>query len=393
MPRNKAFGELLRHAIHRIKLIEDKPIALIQDELGQALKRANGSAIEYWCRGNVPASLSDIEHLAQNLAQQAQMDNDWVITFLRCAKHPYPERFCTEIFGVEPMDKDKKNPILPSLEQLAPFVVGQPIIHPRQFFGRQSELRTIFGILNRFPLQHIAITGARRSGKTSLLYYIKNITTVPSSGLRAGQKFNWLTDPHRYHWIFVDFLDSSLCCQEGLFRYLLTEMNMQIPETCSWNTFKDMVAHKICEPVVILMDEIEAALQTPDFDESFWWNMRSLATTQTDGKLSLILTARDTPAQVANEIGKPSPFFNIFGHMLKLGVMKDAEAQDLIANSPIPFSSNDTEWIIEQSGRCPALIQILAFHCLQSLEDEETDNAWQEEGRRQIEPFRYLLNE
>ena len=59
------------------------------------------------------------------------------------------------------------------LGEASPFITGTPITHPRNFFGRHRELKRLFDLLKRHPLQNAAIIGKRRSGKTSLLHYLK----------------------------------------------------------------------------------------------------------------------------------------------------------------------------------------------------------------------------
>jgi hypothetical protein len=96
----------------------------------------------------------------------------------------------------------------PTNGESSPFITGTPIIHPRYFFGREKELKRLFNLLKRHPLQNAAIIGKKRSGKTSLLHYLKNITTTPPEQLRFGQKYDWLPQPQIYKWIFVDLLIS-----------------------------------------------------------------------------------------------------------------------------------------------------------------------------------------
>ncbi|MGB7247705.1 MAG: CHAT domain-containing protein, partial [Phormidesmis sp.] len=73
----------------------------------------------------------------------------------------------------------------------SPFITGTPIVHPRYFFGRQRVLKRLFNLLKTHPLQNAAIIGMRRSGKTSLLNYLRTITTTPSDQLRPGQRSDW----------------------------------------------------------------------------------------------------------------------------------------------------------------------------------------------------------
>lgn len=219
-------------------------------------------------------------------------------------------------------------PVPPS-NDATPFVAGPPIMQPRRFFGRQRELRRLFNLLSGSPLQNAAIIGQRRSGKSSLLQYLKAIPTTPADQLRPSQRNDWLPQPERYRWVFVDFQDTRLGTQEGLLRHMLTSLNLPIPDRCD----------------------------------------------------------------LAQHMGRSSPFFNIFGYTATLGPLTEPEARDLIGSSPLPFSADGIAWILAQSGRWPILLHILCRERLLALEDGEDDATWQAEGLRQITPFRGLLGE
>jgi hypothetical protein len=374
------FAQLLTQAVHRIRLRESKTIKktirIVQDELGYALGREGGSCIEYWRKGHVPATMDDVEKLARELVKQGGLNQDEFKQFLHSAGHPAPTGSGNELFQTE---------------ELAPFIVGPPITHPRQFFGREQELKRIFGLWKRFPLQNIAVIGLHRSGKTSLLRYLANITTATLAQLRPGQRTDWLPQPEHYQWIFVDFQDARMGRRERLLRYLLTSLDMPVPDPCDLNSFMDVVSHHLQTPAIILLDEVGAGLASPELDQQFWWSLRSLGSNYTDGKLGFLLTAHEAPALLAHEYGKPSPFFNIFGHTLKLGPLSNTAARELVASSPRPFTPADVEWILVQSGLWPALLQILGDTRLTALEEGQTDDTWREEGLRRIAPFRYLL--
>jgi len=96
--------------------------------------------------------------------------------------------------------------------------------------------------------------------------------------------------------------------------------------------------------------------------------MRSLATNHTNGNLAFVLATHESPIELAHNTGHSSPFFNIFGYTAYLGVLTELEAQELIASSPIPFSEEDVEWILNQM-----LLQILCREHLFSLEEEIDD--------------------
>jgi hypothetical protein len=272
-----------------------------------------------------------------------------------------------------------------------PFLIGPPICDPRYFFGRAYELKRIFDLLKRFPLQNVAVIGLKRTGKTSLLHYLRCITTTDPARLRPGQRSDWLPQAERYRWIFVDFQDARMCSRERLLRYLLTSLGLEPPEPCDLNGFLDLVSQELKTPTIILMDEISAALDSPELDQQFWGSLRSLGSNLTGGKLAFILTSHELPAQLAYEHGKPSPFFNIFGHTFNMGPLTEAEAKELVASSPRVFDPLDVEWILIQSGRWPCLLQILCHARLTGLEEGDPDDLWKREGLRQMIPYWYLL--
>ncbi len=377
------FAQLLTEAIHKIRIHDSrtikKTIRIVQDELGYALGREGGSCIEYWRKGYIPATMDDVEKLAQELAKRRGLDRKTLAEFLHSAGYPTPASLCDELFP------------LGTFEEFAPFVVGPPVAHPRQFFGREQELKRIFGLWERFPLQNVAVIGLHRSGKTSLVRYLQNINSYPPTQLRPGQRTDWLSQPERYQFVFVDFQDARMGNCERLLRYLLTSLNMPVSDVCDLNSFIDIVSQHLQRPTVILMDEIGAGLASPELDQQFWWSLRSLGSNFTGGKLAFLLTAHEAPDILAHAYDKPSPFFNIFGHTLKLGPLSETAARELVDSSPRPFDSADVEWILVQSGRWPALLQILCHTRLTALEEGQTGNAWQEEGLHRMVPFRYLL--
>jgi hypothetical protein len=396
------FAQLLTQAVRRIALNENSKIQIIQDELGYTLGRdAGGSAIEYWRKGHVPARLAEVETLAQVLIERGGLTTQIQLEqFLAFADHPQPTRLNDKMLPAlpqhSPITTVSSNvitlPNYPPPDEHPTFIAGPPITHPRHFFGRERELKRLFNLLKRRPLQNAAIIGPRRSGKTSLLNYLKSITSAPSAHLRPNQRTDWLSTPAQYQWILVDFQDSRLGNQAGLLRYLLTNLNLPIPKPCDLDHFLETVSQRLHTPTIILFDEIGVALQRySELNDSFWEGLRALATNQAGGNLAFVLAAQEPPNQLAQHSNFGSPFFNIFGYTALLGPFKETEAQALIASSPIPFPADDIEWILEQSGRWPILLQILCRERLITLEERETSLDWREDGLQQIAPFRHLL--
>ena len=388
------FAQLLSEGVHRVRLYEGKSVQIVQDELGYALGREGGSAIEYWRKGHVPARLTEVEELARALVRRGQLDERWLEHFLHSAGHPIPTALNTELFTIHPITQSPSHPTNPPPNpppRLAPFVVGPPVIHPRQFFGRESEIKRIFSLWKRHPLQNVAVVGPKRSGKTSLLHFVRTVTTTLPSQLRPEQRVEWLPQPERYRWVYVDFQDARMGQQERLLRHILTSLALPVPAPCNLSNLLDVMSQQVTTPTLILLDEIGAALAAPELDLPFWWSMRSLGSNLTGGNLAFLLAAHDLPSQLAQEQGKPSPFFNIFGHVLKLGPLDTAAAEELMKAAPRPFSATDRAWLLAQSGGWPFLLQLLCDTRLTALEEEAPAEVWQAEGLARLEPYHSLL--
>lgn len=386
-PSAARFADLLTIAVRTIAARANKTIASVQDELGYALGREGGSSLEYWRKGHIPADLADLEKLAGELVRQQGFSREQCEQFLRSADHPEPGAMTSRLF---PLAVKSTVPPPPLLQQPSPFVVGLPITSPRQFFGRERELKRIFDLWRHFPLQNVAVLGLKRSGKSSLLHYLKAITQAVPANLRPGQRSDWLPQPERYQWVFVDFQDARLGKKERLLRYLLTSLRLPVPDVCHLDNFMDVMSAHLHTPTVILMDEMSAGLASPELDEAFWGSLRSLVSHYTQGYLAFGVATTTSLVQLAEDQGKPSPFFNLF-YTLELGPLTEPEARDLLGSTPQPFAPAEIEWMLAQSGRWPCLLQILGQTHLAALSENRANQTWREEGLRQIEPFRYLL--
>lgn len=270
-----------------------------------------------------------------------------------------------------------------------PFIAGPPITKPINFFGREAIIKRLFGLFQKRPFQNAAIIGPRRSGKTSLLHYVKSITTAPADQRRPEQRTNWLPDPDHYRWVFVDFQDARFGERSRLLSHMLTQMHLSAPPDCSLDDFLDIVTDELEQPTLILLDEIGVALSRYQnvLDDSFWESLRSLATNQVDGKMGFILSSHQQPYDLAQHNGYGSPFFNIFGYTAVLGPLQETAAICLIQSAPIAFPKDDVNWILAQSQLWPMPLQILCRECLISLTDGTNEAGWREAAFAQASPF------
>lgn len=386
------FGELLSEVLLQIKAKTKRTLAALQDELGYAVGReSGGNYIEYLRKGHVPGEVVELERLVYallKLDRQRETLNQTICgRLLKLGGHPQPDVCSHEWFG----DTDELA-LDGLLTEMKPFVVGPPIKHPRQFFGRNRELRRIFSSLRRSPLEHYAIIGKRRSGKSSLLHYLRTITTTPSSELRLGQKQDWLATPAAFRWVYINFEDATLLRLDGLIRHILTGLHIPVPAECSLHQLITLLKEEDWRrPGIILMDELSAGLAAPELDQYFWQSLRALVSTDMENRIAFIVATHDNSFQLANEHGMTSPFFNIF-NTIKLGPLNEEESLELIASSSIPFSTADSSWIYQASQGWPVMLQILCAERLFALENGETGDGWRREAQSKLAPYRYLFD-
>ncbi len=271
------------------------------------------------------------------------------------------------------------------------FVVGPPIEDPRSFFGRGAAVKGIFRLWKGQTLQNAAVIGPPRSGKTSLLLHMLHLATSPPGALRADQEGQRPPEVRGHRFAFVNFQDPRLGDPEGLLRHILTQLGIPVPKPCTMSSFYTAVEEGLSTPAVILLDELGVALtRYPALDDDFWDSLRSLPLA-VRGKLGFVLSTHELPQSIAQDTGRTSTFFGVFGFTTMLGPLTDDEARQLVASAPLPFADEDVDWIVAASGRWPILLQALSSARLAALEDGERGEGWREEGLRQMAPFRFLL--
>lgn len=165
MTRSETFRELLTKAIYRISACESgKPIGVIQDELGYALQKRGGSAIDYWRQGNLPKS-SDVEKLAREIVKRSDLGVVWLQQFLESANFPYPQGMCQELFP----ESGNAIPSTSVTSSAAKSGVMLPMRLYRTLVGRQALVDELITVL-RDPDSRwsVGIDGIGGVGKTAL---------------------------------------------------------------------------------------------------------------------------------------------------------------------------------------------------------------------------------
>lgn len=389
---SKQFGDLLQHAVALIAYNDRKSRQIIYDELGYAINRAGASPVQYWAyRNQVPAKIEELEDLARVLVQRGGLRSlDELRAFLNAGNHLRPQALCRELFPpVKGNDSSASEDLLD--DDGVPFIVGPPILNPRRFYGRATELQRVYNALRGRTLQHTAITGLPRSGKTSLMLFVSKITGISPRSIRPDQVNPQVPRGHIQHWVFITFQDPRNQTPTGFFDNVLQQLGLPSSGPVSLSRYTDILVNQLHDNTIILLDEIQVALANSQFDLSFWGTLRSLGGSLLDGRLGYIISSQKNIIDLTMYDGEQSPFLNIFGHHIAMAPFTEEEARQLIASSPIPFDPADIDWIITTSNRWPAPLQALCSARWRSLQEGQAGEAWKTEALQAMKSYHHLF--
>lgn len=233
-----------------------------------------------------------------------------------------------------------------------PFAFGGRITDPSHFVGREAELGRIFSALETAhtgQLQHIAIVGPRRIGKSSLLYHVTQV---------YAQR---LQQPEKYHFVYVD-LDNAQChTLGGLQQFILQELGLPRSNHLTLADFQktlEQFHEKRGQFIVLCLDEFEHLTKRKDqFPNEVFEAWRSLGSNSSVAFVTASQTSLGTLIQQGN---LTSTFHNIFRNV-PLGSFTEAEAQTLLdRNADRAFTLEEKKRLFELSKNHPAKLQIAA---------------------------------
>lgn len=150
----KRFGQLLTQAVKRIALYEDKPISVVQDEIGYSLRKKNGdryegrAIVEHWRKGNLPPNLTITVALTKALGEKKGLEAKECEAFLNHAGHPDPASACREIF-TQSSSKQQASILPTDLQEQAELVeqASNPSMTVNISFNRGMLFLTVIVVL------------------------------------------------------------------------------------------------------------------------------------------------------------------------------------------------------------------------------------------------------
>ncbi|MFC1713491.1 hypothetical protein ACFL6S_07485 [Candidatus Poribacteria bacterium] len=257
-----------------------------------------------------------------------------------------------------------------------PYLNRVMIRNVHDFYGRKRELTRLYARIGAARPQSVSLTGERRMGKSSLLWYL----------MQPENTVQHLTDPDKVIFIFLDFQENREMTVDDFCAALLAPLSKQVPDVHpdgGYDALLEAVQH-IDErgfKLIVLLDEFEIVTQNPNFDGRFYSFLRALANRYnvayiTSSRLPLQHLCHSK--QIAD-----SPFFNIFSS-LHLRGFTEAEAKELIA---VPSQAAGgalepyTDFLLDVGGTYPFFLQIACSALLEYLQMEDTLD---EMGREEV---------
>jgi len=249
-----------------------------------------------------------------------------------------------------------------------PYLRRSMIRNPAEFFGRQREVGRLAQRLATDPPQSMAVIGDRRIGKSSLLAYVSHKEI-------AG---NYLDDPERTVFLFLDFQEERRLGIEGFFRAVFRHLQKAIGDRCPIQGRPDYegmqaVLGQVEQAglrLILVLDEFDRVTRSSSFDADFFAYLRSLASHRDIAYLTS--SDRDLQQLCHTQEITDSPFFNIFS-TLQLGPFQPEEALELIrrpsADTPFPLEEH-AGLILELGGLFPFFLQMACSAAFEVLQEE-----------------------
>jgi hypothetical protein len=255
-------------------------------------------------------------------------------------------------------------------------IITRPIEQPRQFFAHKQVLNEVISCWQQGALEHVLITGPKRSGKSSLLHYLQNDNQ--SKLLRHDQEHIPWTQP--LNWVYINFLSPSAQREDYLLRFILTELSLldylDPKQPLDLISFSEIIEAHLRTTTIILMDNIETGLACEGLDDNFWYYLRNL---REFSPIAFCGTSRLSESELnalAENQNKVSPFINVF-LSIELKPLPDDVAMDLLSYAGDSLSSADKKTIVKQSKGWPAILQSLCHVWLNWQGDIRTQKAAQ----------------
>ncbi len=233
-----------------------------------------------------------------------------------------------------------------------PYFYGVPVRDPRDFFGREEQLRAVFEALQKRA--SVSLVGQRRSGKTSTLYHLMTDTAQRAHGF------------DKRSFVFI-YLDPQLGIRDpqDFYEELAEALAEQVPSTergirgkAGSRHIRYILDELHPRRLVLMVDEFERLISNENFPIDFFSFLRGLSGTY---EVCYITTTVRRLWECYWGEWKSSPLYNIFQRPLYLGSWTMNEFDHFLSEtskrSGAPIAEHKSE-IHELAGRFPFYVQM-----------------------------------
>jgi hypothetical protein len=236
-----------------------------------------------------------------------------------------------------------------------PFIYG-PVVPPEGFYGRVIQRENIKHWIGDKPIPGVSIIGTRRSGKSSLMRYIR-------------EHINEFCNHEQLVIVMFDLQDSRFQTQEGInegLRRSIEKTTGNSPwqrdeNVDAWAVYEGLERlHEDGHRLLVLIDEFDRIGMRLDEFENWGSDWRAKAS---EGFLTMVIASLRPIDEIYPSSPLSSPFGNIF-HTIALGALEPAEWQKLVhdgfAVTGDVLSEDDIQLIDELAGGHPFYTQLAA---------------------------------
>lgn len=247
-----------------------------------------------------------------------------------------------------------------------PFIVGG-IVPVDRFINHQNEIRQAASLLATG--QSFALVGSPRSGKTSLLHFLKSPNTQASL-------YEHSVDELVFHYMDAQAFRMSVSVEQ-FWNQALEPLLQRIPARSKLHeSFLACKRYKFSTPVleqffqqlqgdsfwhlVLVLDEFDTVMEHPILHKTeFYGGLRTLASRY--GQVFSLVTASSQSLSVLTEKTQSaarggSPFFN-FMREISLGKFNEVSARNVLEQANGRFREAEILYLLHLAGRQPFLLQ------------------------------------
>jgi hypothetical protein len=244
--------------------------------------------------------------------------------------------------------------------QMNPYYDLAAVRSPSMFFGRTSILRRIYSSV--YNHQCLSLVGPRHIGKSSVLNCARQPGIYQQYGYNLDRHILAFIDLREFYQKTTDAFFASVSKQiiqqsQGHLQPIVQPRKGPDGFSELLDDIEDQGLH-----LTLLMDAFDNIIHHKSyFDLGFFGFLRAQASI---GRVSYI-TASIIPLNEVRTDIQGSPFFNIFSEC-RIGPLDIDDARDLILKpslqAGVPFSKEEADWVLLQTGRHPFFIQRFCYH-------------------------------